>query len=113
MFYWIHDVMWTRRSGLTIDSANENYYRFLNMQKTVAPAATCPSLASVVSEPASARSITPLAATALCVPGATASASKRVTSEQLLGQRGELYIEHEGREYRLRVTQNGKLILTA
>ena len=34
-------------------------------------------------------------------------------STQLLGERGELIIEHHGREYRLRRTQNGKLILTA
>lgn len=34
-------------------------------------------------------------------------------SQQLLGTKGELIIEHEGREYRLRRTQNGKLILTA
>ncbi len=37
----------------------------------------------------------------------------RVASQQLLGRRGELIIEHEGREYRLRRTQSGKLILTA
>ena len=37
----------------------------------------------------------------------------RVTSESLLGSRGELLIVHNGREYRLRLTQNGKLILTA
>ncbi len=37
----------------------------------------------------------------------------RVSSRQLLGERGELLIEHEGREYRLRLTQNRKLILTA
>ena len=36
-----------------------------------------------------------------------------VTSESLLGERKELVIVHNGREYRLRVTQNGKLILTA
>jgi len=41
------------------------------------------------------------------------SASDRVPSQQLLGGKGELIIEHEGREYRLRRTQNGKLILTA
>jgi len=34
-------------------------------------------------------------------------------SDKLLGERGELIIEHDGREYRLRRTQNGKLILTA
>jgi hemin uptake protein HemP len=40
-------------------------------------------------------------------------ASDRIMSRQLLGKKGELIIEHEGREYRLRRTQNGKLILTA
>lgn len=38
---------------------------------------------------------------------------RRVRSETLLAGRSELLIEHQGREYRLRVTQNGKLILTA
>jgi hemin uptake protein HemP len=38
---------------------------------------------------------------------------KRVPSESLLGARKELVIVHHGREYRLRLTQNGKLILTA
>ncbi len=38
---------------------------------------------------------------------------KRVSSENLLGERKELLIIHAGREYRLRLTQNGKLILTA
>ena len=37
----------------------------------------------------------------------------KVPSETLLGARKELVITHNGREYRLRVTQNGKLILTA
>ncbi|HJY78390.1 MAG TPA: hemin uptake protein HemP [Burkholderiales bacterium] len=36
-----------------------------------------------------------------------------VTSEALLGRGQELVIVHKGREYRLRLTQNGKLILTA
>ena len=36
-----------------------------------------------------------------------------VMSTELLGERGELIIEHDGREYRLRLTQNRKLILTA
>jgi hemin uptake protein HemP len=38
---------------------------------------------------------------------------KRVTSEALLGAKKELVIVHNRREYRLRLTQNGKLILTA
>jgi hemin uptake protein HemP len=37
----------------------------------------------------------------------------RVRSTELLGKRGQLVIEHNGREYRLRLTQGGKLILTA
>lgn len=37
----------------------------------------------------------------------------RMSSIELLGPRGEVVIKHAGREYRLRVTQNGKLILTA
>jgi hemin uptake protein HemP len=37
----------------------------------------------------------------------------KVPSETLLGARREIVITHNGREYRLRVTQNGKLILTA
>ncbi|MGB5079205.1 MAG: hemin uptake protein HemP [Burkholderiales bacterium] len=39
--------------------------------------------------------------------------AERIVSHRLLGQRGELIIEHNGREYRLRLTQSGKLILTA
>jgi hemin uptake protein HemP len=38
---------------------------------------------------------------------------QRITSQSLLGTRGELVIVHNGREYRLRLTQSGKLILTA
>jgi hemin uptake protein HemP len=39
--------------------------------------------------------------------------SGRVSSQVLLGGRRELVIVHNGREYRLRLTKNGKLILTA
>jgi hemin uptake protein HemP len=46
------------------------------------------------------------------VPPAT-SAPRKVPSANLLGPRKELVITHNGREYRLRVTQNDKLILTA
>ncbi len=35
-----------------------------------------------------------------------------VTSEQLLGTRGELKIQHNGETYSLRRTRQGKLILT-
>jgi len=38
---------------------------------------------------------------------------RRVASESLLAPTGELVIVHNGREYRLRVTLKGKLILTA
>jgi len=38
---------------------------------------------------------------------------RRVASSDLLGDASELVIEHGGREYRLRITSNGKLILTA
>lgn len=37
----------------------------------------------------------------------------RVHSNELLNDGMQLIIEHAGREYRLRVTSNGKLILTA
>jgi hemin uptake protein HemP len=40
-------------------------------------------------------------------------AKRRVSSRTLLGDANELIIEHAGREYRLRVTQSNKLILTA
>jgi hemin uptake protein HemP len=47
-------------------------------------------------------------------PAQTAApAPAKVPSQSLLGTRKELVITHNGREYRLRVTQNGKLILTA
>jgi hemin uptake protein HemP len=36
-----------------------------------------------------------------------------VRSDALLGGGSALIIEHRGREYRLRITANGKLILTA
>ena len=46
-------------------------------------------------------------------PGQSSPAPAKVPSEMLLGARRELVILHNGREYRLRVTQSGKLILTA
>jgi hemin uptake protein HemP len=45
--------------------------------------------------------------------GAATSTPSKVRSETLLGPNRELVITHNGREYRLRLTQNGKLILTA
>ena len=38
---------------------------------------------------------------------------QRISSQQLLGRQREVVIVHNGREYRLRLTQQGKLILTA
>ena len=38
---------------------------------------------------------------------------EKVASAALLGSNRELVIVHNGREYRLRLTQNDKLILTA
>jgi hemin uptake protein HemP len=52
-------------------------------------------------------------ATPLSQPGPAFPEPKRVSSESLLGPHKELVILHNGREYRLRLTQNGKLILTA
>lgn len=39
--------------------------------------------------------------------------ARRVSSQSLLDGSNEIIIEHQGRDYRLRLTQNGKLILTA
>ena len=44
---------------------------------------------------------------------APGEAPERVSLESLLGSRRELVIVHNGRDYHLRLTQNGKLILTA
>jgi len=38
---------------------------------------------------------------------------EKVSSAWLLGAKREIVISHNGRDYRLRITQNGKLILTA
>lgn len=38
---------------------------------------------------------------------------RRIDVRELLGDRREVLIVHGGREYRLRLTSNGKLILTA
>jgi len=43
----------------------------------------------------------------------TPNQPRRVDSESLLGAAKALLITHNGREYLLRLTQNGKLILTA
>ncbi len=46
-------------------------------------------------------------------PLPAAVATRRISSRDLLCGERELVIEHAGREYRLRVTHRGKLILTA
>ena len=38
--------------------------------------------------------------------------ARSLTSEALLGERGELKIQHNGEQYSLRRTRHGKLILT-
>jgi len=40
------------------------------------------------------------------------STTRRITSTELLAGQKELTIEHNGEEYRLRLTRKGKLILT-
>jgi hemin uptake protein HemP len=50
---------------------------------------------------------------AQALPAKNMNPGPRVTSDALLGARRELLIMHNGREYRLRLTRNGKLILTA
>lgn len=47
------------------------------------------------------------------IPPESGTQRGRVTSSNLLGDLRELIIEHNGREYRLRVTSHGNLILTA
>ena len=68
-----------------IDEHNENYYRLIIVEHTK------PSLPAAPAAPA----------------------PSKVKSETLLGKARSLVITHNGREYCLRVTQNGKLILTA
>jgi hemin uptake protein HemP len=72
-----------------IDTLNENHYR------------------SQMEQPQNSKPPLPKALTA---PG---KAPQRISSEALLGQSNELVIVHNGREYKLRLTQLGKLILTA
>jgi len=46
-------------------------------------------------------------------PGSAAEMPERIDSSALLKGKSELLIQHQGREYRLRLTAQGKLILTA
>jgi len=77
-------------SGIGLDFADENHYHlYMGNQQSIRTQKTG------------------------FIPAPAADRPPRVSSGQLLGTRGELVIEHEGREYRLRMTQNHKLILTA
>lgn len=44
---------------------------------------------------------------------APAAGSRRISSAELFAGAREIDIEHNGRRYKLRITQTGKLILTA
>ena len=37
---------------------------------------------------------------------------RRIESRELLGPNGQIIIDHAGEDYRLRITSNGKLLLT-
>ena len=41
-----------------------------------------------------------------------ANRKPRFSCQQLFGMQNEIIIEHQGEDYRLRITSNGKLILT-
>lgn len=41
-----------------------------------------------------------------------AGSKRKISSQQLFAAQNEIVIEHLGEEYRLRITSNGKLILT-
>jgi hemin uptake protein HemP len=73
-------------SYVSVDSDNENHYR---LRVSSADRKTPPQRLDRPAEPL------------------------RIPSDQLLGAAGQAVIIHKGREYILRQTQNGKLILTA
>jgi hemin uptake protein HemP len=67
-----------------------------------------------MTSPASRRQQSPHDRTSARTGGAPGLALPlRVDARALLGTAGELVIDHDGREYRLRFTRNGRLILTA
>jgi hemin uptake protein HemP len=45
-------------------------------------------------------------------PSTSPPKPRRIGTAELMGDARELVIEHGGEEYRLRITSNGKLILT-
>jgi len=73
-----------------VDAENANYYHS-RMEPVSPPAVADPATSGKAAPP-------PVA---------------RVSSHDLLGAAGQIVITHAGRDYRLRITQNGKLILTA
>lgn len=50
--------------------------------------------------------------TAPQTPAGARPTPRMIPSEQLLGVQGTLHIEHQGERYVLRITRQGKLILT-
>lgn len=86
----IYRFVWKVLAKLPLDYKNENRYHIF-MDKRSSSAKPAPGIG----------------------PDAAAIRPRRTTSRELLGDGDELVIEHDGREYRLRRTQNGKLILTA
>ncbi|CAN7179778.1 hemin uptake protein HemP [Pseudoduganella sp. LjRoot289] len=57
--------------------------------------------------------LVPAASAAIPAPLRTAPAVRRLTSAGLMQDQREVEIEHGSKIYRLRITQLGKLILTA
>lgn len=47
------------------------------------------------------------------MPSSVATPPRKISSHDLFSGSREIVIEHGGRLYRMRITQNGKLILTA
>jgi len=57
---------------------------------------------------------TPQSAPAALAPASANDAARaRLTTEELFAGAREIVLVHNGREYRLRITQQGKLLLTA
>ena len=81
-------------ASTALDSLNKNYYRLWVSRENQRSGAAEPGRVEQTESTA-------------------AAAIRRISSNELLGSKGELIIQHDGREYRLRLTQNGKLILTA
>jgi len=82
-----------------LDASNENdyYLQMTSTRKTAASDAVSQAEGGIAADTGSQR----------------CAVAGRISSANLLGTQRELIILHRGREYRLRVTQNDKLILTA